>query len=589
MYPEKVEILIDKQITTWLPGGELSVISVNEQQRVKFSIYLREKVAILQYPKLDLEDYEIQLNRGDSTDESGRRLVVFSSTQEKVFRECFGMAVLRLYIGDEEFNLVFEVLATKLTANQAERMIRYLAERREHIIRVCLSRTMRPAGMKENGQSDPEMVLSTAEKIINYLQECRGEIKQHIRKKLIPEKVPAWKAEQSGSLIDPVDVVFNLDSLRPSDGRQDVILRGRTYSTSAIDATTLVSSASVEENIILIGGLYSIRRVIGSLIDEISTAFKKRKISIYDREYITLGEMIFNLTGGAMQERCQRVISSVENFIRMLENEFSIKFSGEMRPKITPYVRSSRLYRTIFEQYDTWYNLGSPSVGGEMFFIKLRSLSKIFEFFVLFRIFDCLEKNEWRVLNTTMSIEFDEMIPNTVTFEKDNIKIILSYEPGIFTFSGKTKHMELVKLYHPEYPGNRWSPDYTIRIENLKSAHVKYLILDAKYSNPYWVENMHIKKLHDKYYDHMAVFNRFKNLISRNQIAGIFAIFPEAIDQSKNLINMKFSKFGIDSLGPVMIPMVSGLPISINADNLMERWLSKAIESTLLLLEDSFS
>ena len=584
MRSEKVEIFIDGQLLVWSLGSEISPLTVKENQGVKITICLRGVGEIFQAPRLDVEDHSIKLHKDEFIDEKGRRVVTFSSSPEKIFRESFGLAFVRLYIADEEFALPFEVLATKVTAIQAERMIRYLTERREHIIRVCLSRTMRPAGMKDDGRSDPEMVLSAAEKVIDTLLACRGELRQHIRSKLVPAKVPAWKAEQSGSLIDPVDVIFNLDSLRSGDGRQDVLLRGRTYSTSAIDVTALVSDSNVEENAILIGGLYSIRRVISWLMDEIGSAFKGRPIAAYDKEYVSLGEMLIKLTGGAMYERCERVIFSAESLIRMLENDFGLKFSGETHPKITPYVRSSRLYRNIFEQYAHWYGLGSPSIDGDLFLIKLRSLSKIFEFFVLFRFFDYLIGHGFRVADFSLSEEFDKLIPDMMAFENDEIRIVLSYEPNIFTFSGRTEHMELVKIEHAEYRGNHWCPDYTIRVEHGTSGLVRYLILDAKYSNPYWIEKAHIKNLYDKYYDHMAVFGKPRNIISRNEIMGIFAIFPELLDQAPKAVNLRLTKFGLDGRGPIMMPMVAGLPISLTTDLLMEQWLDKVLDVTMLSL-----
>lgn len=580
MLSVKVEIFIDGKVTHWLPSSEtLPQLIVKENQQLKVKICLGRANELLLVPKLAVEDRSIQLHREEFIDEEGCAVVAFSSVPERVFRESFGLAFLRLFMADEEFLLSFEVLATKVTAIQTERMLRYLAEKREHIIRVCLSRTMRPTGMKD-GWSDPETVLSTAEKIINTILDCRGELRQQIRSKLVPAKVPAWKAEQSGSLIDPVDVIFNLDSLRPGDGCQDVVLRGRTYSTSAIDVTALVRNTNVEENIILIGGLYSIRRVITSLMDEIGAEFKERKIGAYDKEYVSLDEMLIKLTGGAMYERCERVIFSTENLIRMFEGDFGIQFAGEVHPKITPYVRSSRLYRNIFEQYDHWYGLGSPSIDGNLFLIKLRSLSKIFEFLVLFRLFDYLIESGWKFADFSLSKEFEKLIPDVMTFEKGKMKIILSYEPNVLTFSGRTSHMELVKL--SEYSGSNWEPDYTMRVEDMSNNLVRYLILDAKYSSPYWVENTHLRNLYNKYYDHMAVFDKLRNCISRDQLMGVFAIFPEALDRAPKSVSMRFPEFGLDGRGPMMMPMLAGLPISLETDALMEKWLDKALRATML-------
>ena len=585
MHLEQVEIHLDDHVTIWLPGNEALPLTVKENQKVKIRICIGSAGAIFQVPRLDLEDLSIPLQREDFTDENGRRVVAFSSFPDRIFRESFGVAFLRVYMGEEEFPLPFEVLATKVTAAQTERMIRYLAEQRENIIRVCLARTKRPAGMTNDGRADPEVVLSTAERIINTLLDCRGELRHHIHSKLVPSKVPAWRAEQSGSLIDPIDVIFNIDSLRPSDGRQDVVLRGRTYSTSAIDATTLVSNTNVPENSVLLGGLYSIRRVISLLMGEISGAFKGRLIASYDKEYVSLGEMLIKLTGGAMYERCERVLTSAETLIWMLERDFGIEFKGEAHPKITPYVRSSRLYRNIFDQYHRWYNLGNPSIDGDLFLIKLRSLSKIFEFYVLFRLFEYLIKKEWIITDFSLSDEFEKLIPNTISFEKNDIKINLSYEQNIFTHSSRTRHMDLIKIAHPEHPGNRWCPDYTLRIEDMSRGVTRYLILDAKYSTPYWVENSHLKKIHDKYYVHMAVFDEPKNFISRNEILGIFAIYPEHHDQAHKSISINQSKFSLDGRGPLMIPMAAGLPIGFETGISINKWLDKILDITLFTIK----
>lgn len=585
MKPEKVEITVDGKVTTWLPASEVSPLIVKENQRLQVRVVMDSSNTLVVTPRVFVEDHYLPLHRDDYFDDNGAKRMVFSSSSEKVFRESFGAAFIRLHIGEDEFAFPVEVLATKVTAIHAERMIRYLTERREHIIRVCLSRTMRPAGMKDDGRSDPEMIISTAERLINILQESRAELRQQLRSKLVPAKVPAWKAEQSGSLIDPVDVIFNLDALRPGDGMQDVRMRGRTYSTQAIDVTTLRHDTNVEENTILIGGLYSIRRVISGLMDEISGAFKNHQIATYDKEYVSLGEMLIKLTGGAMHERCKQVVAAAESLIRMLENEFSIAFVGEAHPKITPYVRSSRLYRNIFEQYARWYGLGSPTLDGDLFLIKLRSLSKIFEFFVLFRLFDYLEGDGWEIEDSSLNEEFDNLIPDVMSFEKDGLSLVLSYEPRIYTHSKRTQDKSLVKLPHPVHTGTSWAPDYTLRIKDRVSAEVRYLILDAKYSSPYWVENTHISMLHEKYYQHMAVFDQNRNFISRNEIMGVFAVFPEALDQTPKPLNMRLFKFGLDGHGPVMIPMVAGLPISLRANTLLERWLDKILATTFQSFE----
>ncbi|MGY8624102.1 hypothetical protein [Chromobacterium violaceum] len=588
MKPEKVEIYVGDLLINWFPGSEVSTIIVKENQLLQIRVIMGATDMLTSVPQVFIEDHHLPLHREDYIDENKKRLVAFTSTPEQAFRESFGAAFVRLHIDNEEFAYPIEVLATKVTAAHAEKIIRYLTERRERIIRVCLSRTMRPAGMKDEGQPDPEMVISTAERVISIFLESRSDLRQQLRSKLVPTKVPAWRAEKSGSLIDPVDVIFNLDALRPGDIRQDVRLRGRAYSTQAIDVTTLQHEFNVEENTILIGGLYSIRRVISWLMDEIGSAFKNQQIANYDKEYVSLGEMMIKFTGGAMYERCARVVEASETLIKMLVDEFNIVFAGEAHPKITPYVRSSRLYRTIFEQYAKWYSLGTPTLEGEQFLIKLRTLSKIFEFFVLFRLFDYLHSRNWQLTHASMSETFDHLIPDTLVFEKDSVRITLSYEPTIFHYTGDTRHMDLVKLRDAIYTGPNWKPDYTLRMENIDDDEVRYIIIDAKYSSTYSVDKYQLPKLIEKYYNHQAVFNANLNILSRNEIMGVFAIFPEFLDQLPKPLGARIDKFGGQNKTPLMLPMLSGLPVSFRTDSIMEKCLDRAFETilkTLNLLE----
>ena len=90
MRPEKVEIFIDGRITVWLPGSEISSLTINENQQVKIKICLGAVGEMFQVLRLDIEDYSIQLHRDDFTDTEGRRVVTFSSSPAKVFRESFG-------------------------------------------------------------------------------------------------------------------------------------------------------------------------------------------------------------------------------------------------------------------------------------------------------------------------------------------------------------------------------------------------------------------------------------------------------------------------------------------------------------------
>lgn len=583
MRPERIEITIDEQLTTWIPGSEpTSILVAKENQVVKITVILAGDDDAVEPPILFIEDYNVPLHSDNRRSENGSWIFAFSSSPEKAFRESFGHSTIRLICENHEFKYHIEVLATKITAAQAEKMIRYLADCREGVIRACMSRTKRPAGLSPEGRADPEIVLSTAEHIIQMLLNQRAEFIRHLRYKLTPEKVPAWKLEKSGGQIDPIDVIFNLDALRPTVGRGDVMLRGRNYSTQSIDTSMLHHDYDVDENRMLLGGLYSIRTKIMALMDDIGDSFRGQKIANYDKEYVSIGEILIKFTGGAMHRRCEQVIEAAASMIVQLERNFDIEFRGEIFPRITPYVRTSRFYRPVFEQLTLWFSIGSPTLDGKNFLIKLRSLSKIFEFFVLFRLFEYMVVRGWMLDDVVMGESFDRLIPSSLTFSKNEVIATINYEADIYKFNGETEHMDLVKLPHRAYPGAHWCPDFAMRLTS--AGEVRHILLDAKYSNSFSVDRYKLPELRDKYYDHMAVFNGEINALSRNEITGVFAIFPEFLDQTPNPIGTRIDKLGGSMKNPVLLPITSGLPVSFRTNSVLEKCFDRIIEITLLTM-----
>lgn len=576
----QIGIRIDSEVTIWTPGHDVPTLTIREDQTVRIDV-ICERDNSSSSPRVFVEDYELLLHRDMDYDDLGK--VSFSSISGRHFRDVFGSAVIRIVRAEAIYELVVEVLATKLHAAQTEAMIRYLVRRREHVIRVCLSRTRHHTGNREGGVADPETVMDSAERLLSLMMEGRQELRQQLRSRLVPVKMPAWKAELSGRDIDPVDILHSLDSIQPVEGMDDLRIRGRAYSIHGIDVSSLIEDANVEENIILIGALYSIRRVIEDLLQDASRGFRGRNLGSHDKEYVSLGEFLLRLTGGALHLRCERILHLAEMMIKSLESEFRIAYQGEIRPRITPYVRSSRIYRVLFEQINIWYDLGTPTLEGTLFLVKLRSIAKIFEFFSLFRLFDYLEATSWAIESASFESEFGYDIPSGMVFRRGDHQLTLGYEEQINTYSRVSADGSLVKLRHPEHPGAYWTPDYVLTFVNQKNNRIRYVILDAKYSTHSVVKNLHLPKLHNKYYEHTAVYDAEKNRLSRDPIVAVMALFPRNTDREPGPVSYRWAAHSLASSGPLMLPMVAGLQISLDEGQEVEDWLSRVVK---VVIED---
>lgn len=552
----KINFFVDNECHVWNSHNEIYII--REDQEVYFELTDLEDNN--EVPLLFVEDYDLSLityykeNLGK----------IFRSTSGRIFRESFGFSKVNVYLGEQHFELRFEVLVKKINAKQIEEMIQYLSQKHHDIIRICLSRTTIPMGTKEYGTTDPETLLNTVETFISTLINYHLELRHHLRKRLIPIRQPKWKSSQNSD-IDPFDIIFNLDTLEPVIGEGDVIVNGRSFSIMEIEVTTLEPTANVKENSILLGGIYSMRRIITVLLYNINSGFKDSKIASHDREYESLKDVLLRLTSSNMLQRCEYFLLKLEEFIRYFENITGMCYQGEQRPIMTPFVRSSRVYRRLFEQLNEWYTLGEPSLDGRNFLVKLRSISKIYEFVALFKIIDYLHGKNWTVVDSHWQPDL-EFVPSTISFEKDNLKLTLSYEAKILPYNENTKHFDLVDMGHLDqkiYNYKYRCPDFLLKLET--NNKIVYLILDAKYSSAYTIKKYTLKVLYDKYFIEMAVYDFYKKHLKQDTILGVIALFPD-----KNLTSPVYienwGKYGTHKK-PIRFPIVTGLPVLPESDN----------------------
>lgn len=524
-------------------------------------------------PLAYVEDYELSLSRVSSIDDS--ESTVFAAPSSKLFREAFGSAVIRILVGAQEFSLFFEVLAKKIHAAQAEAMIRYLTFKSEHIIRVCLSRTTRSVGTCGEGGADPEMILSAVESFVDSVLNVRLDLQHRLRKRLIPVKRPAWMASRGEAGIDPYDVLSNLDALEPTVGASDVVLHGRSYAAAGIEVVSLESTLDVEENAVLLGGIFSMRRVLLSLRAELTGNFKKGGIDSHDKEYVSLHELLLQLSAGGMVHRCECLIETLEELIRYFERNLKVVFRGELVPKVSPFVRSSRLYRTLYEQLQRWYELGSPSLEGRIFLIKLRSLSKIFEYFSLFKLFDYFVERDWVLSDVRTNQQFDALIPVSLSFQRNGVSITIEHEPKIFPLNSDSAHFDLVDVKHSNASGISWWPDFTLRLSSNNIVH--YFILDAKYSTSRVVRERHLPHLYDKYFSDMAVYDARRNVLDHGAILGVLAIFPWQ-NHAKTLTSWRWAPYSLTSNRAIRLPIIAGMPLSPDSNDVFVFALDKMLK-----------
>lgn len=478
-------------------------------------------------PAMYVEDLELQAEPKQV--EGG--LIAYRSVSGRLFEHAFGASSLRVVVGDEICRVVFECQAKRFTAQRVEAMLRYINARSDEVWRLCLARTAVPVGNLPDGDADPEMVLTSAERLINRLRSAVPELLWHRRSRLVPRQMPYWVAA-SGAEIDPYEILSNLENLTPANDSSDVVINGVPYSASGIDVSCLAPTYDVPEHRVVIGSAYGVRRILSEMLEKMDSGSFASLSGAGD--YVSLSDVIFRVTIGSMRARAEQSLDEVCALIRTFEDRLGMVFHGEVLPRVTPYVRSSPVYLPLFREIQDWYEMGRPSFDGLNYLVKLRSITKLYELFCLYRLIEELERLGWGIALFESRGGEAARLPKRLKLRsaESSYSLWLEYEPVIRPFGASTGHLDLVDTEHKgagEF--SRWTPDFVLRMDGLGDS--VYCILDAKCTSAWVAETYAIPELTRKYLAGMAVYDSLAKALYNSRILGVFALYAGASESDR--------------------------------------------------------
>lgn len=474
-----------------------------------------------------LEDYKVPYTRS----EDGMSI---KSLANNLFRESFGYSNLRIFIDDEPINeLIFKVSTNEEKYKNIRDMMKYLLNNNKRILDLCLSRTKSKS--KNNGESEAsfDSIISLAEQITYTFVEKGMGLKNELRHRL--ELVKEDASGNNFFNINPYDVIDNLDKLSQGYSHDSITLLGKMYSMEDIKRENHINSYNLEENKILLGGLISIKEALLSIL---STIMKGSDNLTLDEEYrvitpfgkkrnYVIEDLYTEITTSGMEKRINTILESIDELLYFFQKDIKVNFNGFHPPILSPFARRSRFYLTVYKQLDEWYSLGNPNIGVNQDLTKIRSTSKIYELFTLYRLIDTLHTDGWDVINSVQHNVFKNFIPSQVDLRKDDAVLNVFYEKKISGFDKETKHNDLIALNknNPTGQYNYYNPDFIIAKHRLET--VSYFILDAKYSSSDTLRSRGVlDTLYEKYFCNLAVYNEVDEVLEKQAIKCVNAIHP---------------------------------------------------------------
>ncbi|MBO6224508.1 MAG: hypothetical protein J6N72_03505, partial [Psychrobacter sp.] len=347
-----------------------------------------------------LEDYKVPYTRSENG-------LSIKSLPNNLFRESFGYSNLRLFIDDEPVGeLVFNVSTNERKFKNIKDMMDYLLENNDRMLDLCFSRTKYKSKNDGDHKASFDSVISLAEKIAFTFIEKGAGLKNQLKHRL-----ELIKEDANGSNffnINPYDVMDSLDKLHQGYSPDSVQLLGKVYSMEGVQRETHINSYDVEENKVLLGGLISIKEVLLGILNSID---KEIEDLTYDKEYefikpyrktggYVIEDLYTQLTTTGMEKRINVILDNINELLYFFQEDIKVSFQGFHPPRLSPFARRSSFYLTVFNDLNDWYSLGNPDVGVDHDLTKIRSTSKIYELFTLYKVVGALHNDGWRVVSS---------------------------------------------------------------------------------------------------------------------------------------------------------------------------------------------
>lgn len=478
----------------------------------------------------------------------------YETERELLFVGCFDLTYVSIIVDDgsgEEriyYTTYIRVATTKQTARQVEQMLGEIEKNLPNFLDVCFSRSRKESGLIKNDIRSIWNTLKIVDEIINIYEGNYGSFCNH--KKSSVEQVAAIVDISAMREIDQdslIWIVSNPDNLICSDKESAILINDTNYIPTKIRSHVSQYSYDVYENKVVLGFLKSVILYLEKQVEgfnrqilELANIPENIVLQLPNTHELT-GRCIFIYYKGIVEKLDQRLEILHELYYRYERILDCVPEIIYATPKLTNTFKQVYHYRLCFECMVKWFDSGDYAFNHLNYLFKLKTLSRIFEYYCLIKLQTAITKCGYSFVEgnrITYDLEADsEEINNQYKYIGKGQKITLLYEPSIWV----DKLNEGMNLYSTGYNfskckwNDRWTPDFVIKIETSEKEY--YYILDAKYSNAHNVKKRYIPELVLKYSAQIASKDKFFS-----DVIGVGALCPGDVDKIEY-----FKKNGVNS------------------------------------------
>lgn len=481
--------------------------------------------------ELYVGDYSIPAHYNSSTD-------CFETETDLIFSGCFDLAYISAYTDDGEgegklfYTDFLRIATTKQTAKQVEEMLEEIEVNFPNFLKICFSQSKKRSGLIKNDARSIWNTLKLVDEIIRIYEETYGYFFNH--KIASVESVATTVDVRAMRMIDQESlrwIACNPDNLVQIESDAGIAINDQNYIPSKVKTYLSQYCYDVYENKIILGFL---KNVVDYLENQIF-GFNKKIIELAEIPESIIAQLpnTHELTGRCVYIYYKSVVqrfSEKKAILQEMYYKYGKIFACSVEPvygipQFTNAFKQIYHYRLCYECMVKWFEFGDYTFDHLNYLFKLKTLSRIFEYFCLIKLQRAISLCGY-VFREANRIVYDpegdlEDINNQYIFDGNGCELTLLYEPFIWV----NKINEGINLYSTGYNftkskwNDRWTPDFVIKI--CSGGKDYYYILDAKYSNASNVKKRYIPELVLKYGTQMASKDKFFS-----DIIGVGAIYP---------------------------------------------------------------
>ena len=343
---------------------------------------------------------------------------------------------------------------------------------------VCFSKSRKQSGLINNEVRSIWNTLSILDEIIevydaNYSFFCNHK-KSSIEERSSLVDVKAMRQIDQDSLRW---IIMNSECLVKAENETCIKYNNEYYFPSKVKSYISQYSYDVYENRVILGFLINVL----TYIDDQIVQFEKElnQLNIIPQKIIMQLPNTHELTGRCIYVYYKGITTRliekrdvIQELVFKYERSLNCEpetFAG--KPYFTNTFKNLFHYRLCYDCIVKWYETGDYSFDHISYLFKLKTLSRIFEYFCLIRLQTAITINGYNLQEATR-ITYDEdnteEINNLYSYEGNGRHVSLFYEPTIWV----DKNSRHFNLYSTGYNFTRakwspkWTPDFVIKIDD---------------------------------------------------------------------------------------------------------------------------